>query len=443
MLELILEYAASWEDWELTRNLRCVSKRWRSLSFKGLCQSYHLPKLWLGANALRRFDSLGNMSLITFKEKFPTKCPRNLELSKPLLPFQLRIQRFPTKSEFKYIRKMAFQIAAVSIERLKTSDSFGESDTNNVLTNNLQLPNLRFFYVSWQGATGDQLFRQLVQYFQRSSKRVSFVRYKYPKKPFREDWPIAPANITHISYTGTIGDIQKLTSGIAKTLTGLQLTLKKENLLQLEDSAILNGIVQRHSKTLWILEIRQNEEVFRGDITLNNMTSLKGLTAEVPIRFEEIKPKLRHMECTIGVHPPILLASLETLRNSSSSLEYLCLNWEEDMREVSTEGYGEIYLSLAREIVEPLPNFTMLTKLRLQNFLPDAAMDLLPKVYESMTNITDLSLHFEGPETFLYGETDLSWTLTRVGGVNIPADELLWPQFLINRACSITSLKSR
>lgn len=182
MLELILEFAACREPWDDSSDLRLVSKRWRLLSFRGLCQSAGLPIICIrDSKKLIWNDGCGEVSLRFYEKNFPKRCPRRMTLTNPVLPIELKIQRYPTLAEFFLFRRIAYHIAAVTVEHqaVRYGYPFWLDIADDRLDFPLQLPNLRSFLVSWKNAIRDPHFIKFVDLIRTSSKRLNHVEYKF------------------------------------------------------------------------------------------------------------------------------------------------------------------------------------------------------------------------------------------------------------------------
>lgn len=153
LLELILGYAASKEEWEMSSSLRLVSKRWRSLSFKGLGETTDLPELclWDHDHVVCKFPSSCHINFQSFLTRFPVTTPDTLTLSQPVLPFKLSIPRFPTTEEFSFIRERASHITAVRVLNYPgvsgSEEPFRPRNVDGQLDSNLRLPNVQSIHV--------------------------------------------------------------------------------------------------------------------------------------------------------------------------------------------------------------------------------------------------------------------------------------------------------
>lgn len=462
VLELILEFAASGEEWEWSRNLRRVSKLWRLRSFKGLCQSTELPSLCIHSYCEKFVYLSAELEDIRrFKEHFPKTCPSKLTLTNPLLPIKLEMDRFPIPEEIWFIQGITLHIAAVELinEERNFFHYIDEKEHSiHQLRSTLQLPNLRSFFVS---DSDDIHFQEVADLIRTSSKRLTRVEYNYCEtlsinslKP--------PSNLSHISFYGNVLDLQNLqnlTRSTSVKLSGLVITIEKKEASSAElafDFNVINEMVQDHRKTLRVLRVRRwLVSDLSGSVEVSPLESLKILDIEVPVCFKRRENssatafRLRFLKYTIKYCPQNISAALEVLRRSSGSLECVSLSWNSSHNDPKYSAVNKLCEEkFLEELEQGIPHCNNLEKLRVFMLPYRLGLALMPIIYKSMTNLTSLTLHFERSpgqtRSVEEDDRDLFEILTGCDPKDIPTDELMWLNFLKREnRFSVTCLKSK
>lgn len=391
-----------------------------------------------------------------FDKRFPKSCPYNITLTKPMLPIELVIERFPNTEQFQFIRETALYVASVRVEQLDLH-TFEEEPSKYKLGSALQLPNMRSFYAGWHNYCPDPGFFGIFDIFRRSSTCLTRVEYNYHDKPLNIK---PPSNLTHISYPGSVLDLQNLLRGTIKKLTGLELRIPKavlSNAPYVFDCTTLNEIAQDYCKTLRELKIRRSYDLdLSGAVEVSLFENLKLLETEVPVCFKKdenssvTKFNLKHLEYTIKYCPQNVSAAFESVKVCSGSLEYLALNWNPSLQEEdsnSTAINKECEETFLREVKQEIPFCSQLKELKMFKLPYRVGIAMMPKVYQSMVNLTSLSLNFERSlgqtRSVEEDDRDLFEILTGWDPEEVPTDELMWPMFqLQQKKCSIANLKS-